>query len=88
MPKEWKDLDGAEKNLDKFKKEWAKLVVEMEPHWKRFLQNPLNPHSYVNLFVEAARISPYLIGHLDSLLYPSTLVLVIYTLVTSTMFIY
>lgn len=76
------DLDGIEKNLDKFKKEWAKLSLEMKPHWKRFFKNPLNLHSYVNLFVESRRISPYLIGHIDSVLYPATLISIIYILVS------
>ena len=76
------DLDGIEKNLDKFKKEWAKLSLEMKPHWKRFFKNPLNSHSYVNLFVESRRISPYLIGHIDSVLYPATLISIIYILVS------
>lgn len=79
MTEEWKDLDGAEKNLDKFKKEWAKLSVEMKPHWKRYFQNPFNLHSYVNLFVETRRSSPYLIGHIDCVLYPA---LIIYILVS------
>jgi hypothetical protein len=75
---EWKDLDGAEKNLDKFKKEWAKLSLEMKPHWKRFFQNPFNVHSYVNLFVESRRISPYLLGHIDSVLYPIVLIIALF----------
>lgn len=74
---EWKDLDGVEKNLDKFRKEWSILRLEMKPHWKRFFQNPFNVHSYVNLFVESRRISPYLIGHIDSILYPTIVVLII-----------
>jgi hypothetical protein len=82
MAEEWKDLDGLEKNLDKFKKEWAKLSLEMKPHWKRFFKNPLNLHSYVNLFVESRRISPYLIGHIDSILYPTALISIIYILVS------
>ena len=74
-----KDLDGIEKNIDKFKKEWVKFSVEMKPHLKRYFKNPLNLHSYVNLFVESRRISPYLTGHVDSILYPS---LIIYILVS------
>jgi len=31
-----KDLDGVEKNIHKFKVEWAKLSTEMKPHWARF----------------------------------------------------
>jgi hypothetical protein len=71
------DLDGIEKNIDKFKKEWAKLKTEMKPHWGRFFKSPIDGHSYVNLFVEARRCSPYLIGHIDAVLYPLLIALLI-----------
>ena len=67
---EWRDLDGAERNIFKFKSEWAKLSEEMKPHWKRFFSSPFDGHSYINLFVEARRCSPYLTGHIDAFLYP------------------
>jgi hypothetical protein len=66
----WEDKDGAARNIDKFKKEWAKLTEEMKPHWSRFFKHPFDGHSYVNVFVESRRISPYLIGHIDAVLYP------------------
>lgn len=69
MTEEWRDLDGIEKNIDKMKKEWAKLSVEMKPHWKRFFKSPFDTHSYVNLFVESRRLCPYLIGHIDAVVY-------------------
>jgi hypothetical protein len=69
MTEEWRDLDGVEKNIDKMKKEWAKLSIEMKPHWKRFFKSPFDTHSYVNLFVESRRLSPYLIGHIDAVFY-------------------
>lgn len=72
------DLDGAEKNLDKFKKEWAKLSTEMKPHWQRFFKHPFDGHSYINLFVESRRISTYLLGHIDAILYPLLIGLIIY----------
>lgn len=81
MPEEWKDLDGAARNIDKFKKEYAKLVKEMKPHWARFFKRPFDGHSYINLFVEARRTSPYLTGHIDAVLYPSLSLLLIYILV-------
>lgn len=65
-----KDLDGVEKNIHKFKLELAKLKEEMKPHLVRFFKSPLDGHSYVNLFVEARRCSPYLTGHIDAFLYP------------------
>jgi hypothetical protein len=70
----WEDKDGVARNIDKFKKEWAKLSTEMKPHWSRFFKHPFDGHSYVNLFVESRRISPYLIGHIDAVLYPVLLI--------------
>ena len=55
-----KDLDGVEKNIHKFKVEWAKLSTEMKPHWARFFKSPFDGHSYVNLFVEAIESGCYL----------------------------
>lgn len=72
------DKDGLEKNIDKFKKEWAKLSEEMKPHWARFFKHPFDGHSYINLFVESRRISPYLIGHIDAVLYPIMIGIIIY----------
>lgn len=72
------DLDGAEKNWHKFKKEYAKLNTEMKPHWARFFKSPFDGHSFVNLFVEARRISPYLTGHIDAVLYPVLIAAVLY----------
>jgi hypothetical protein len=71
----WKDLDGVDKNIQKAKQEWEKLKNEMKPHWGRFFKRPFDTHSYVNLFVESRRISPYLIGHIDAILYPLLIIL-------------
>ena len=70
----WEDKDGVARNIDKFMKEWVKLTEEMKPHWSRFFKHPFDGHSYVNLFVESRRISPYLIGHIDAVLYPVLLI--------------
>lgn len=75
---EWEDLDGWRKNLDKFKKEWVKLTVYLEPDWERFKKSPFDTHSYVNLFVESRRHCPYLIGHIDAVLYPILIVALSY----------
>lgn len=64
------DLDGAAKNWAKFKSECAKLKLALKPEWARFFKSPWDGHSYVNLFVEARRCSPYLTGHIDAVLYP------------------
>lgn len=65
-----RDLDGIEKNLDKLRKEWIKTRDALLPEWRRFLKNPFDGHTYVNLFVEARRVSPYFSGHVDAMLYP------------------
>ena len=72
------DKDGLEKNVEKYKEEWAKVSQEMKPHWKRFFKSPLDTHSYVNLFVEARRVSPYLTGHIDAILYPIMIGLIVF----------
>lgn len=74
----WRDKDGLEKDLDKMGKEWIKLKAEMKPHWIRFFKKPYDGHSFVNLFVESRRISPYFTGHIDSFLYPILIALCIY----------
>lgn len=74
------DLDGIEKNLDKLKKEYAKLRDGMKPHWQRF-KSEKDTHSYVNLFVEAMRLSPYLIGHIDAIAWPVMLALLIWAII-------
>ena len=56
-----KDEDGLKKNLSKFRSEWKLLSIGMVPHWQRMRRPDL--HGYVNLWVEACRISPYLVGH-------------------------
>jgi hypothetical protein len=66
----WEDKDGLEKNIEKMSNEWNKLKKEMKPHWLRFFKRPYDGHSFVNLFVESRRISPYFTGHIDSILYP------------------
>lgn len=68
MP-EWKDEDGWRKNLAKFRSEWKLLRIGMSPQWTRLRQSP-DAHSYVNLYVEAFRLSPYLWGHLAAVAVP------------------
>jgi hypothetical protein len=62
--------NGLAKNLEKLQIEWEDMRVLMRPHIARWKKAPWNMHSYVNLFVEARRISPYLVGHVDAVLYP------------------
>lgn len=63
-------LDKAKTNIRKMKVELQKLSVEMPVHIDRWVERPWDAHAFVNLFVEARRISPYLTGHVDAVLYP------------------
>lgn len=58
----WRDLDGWEKNVSKFKNEFQLHRIGMHPHWKRMKEEP-STHAYVNLFVESVRLAPYTWGH-------------------------
>lgn len=64
-------------NTSKLKEEREILKAYMIPHWERFLKRPFDGHSYVNLFVESRRISPYLTGHVDAVLYPLLIILAV-----------
>lgn len=72
------DMDGWRKNLDKLKKEWSVLSTSLKPEWSRFKRSPFDMHSYVNLFVESRRRCPYLIGHIDAILYPVLILTIVY----------
>lgn len=63
------DDDGWRRNVKKLGSEWRASKIGMQPHWRRFWSEP-DVHAYVNLFVESRRISPYLWGHVDAVLYP------------------
>lgn len=78
MTEAWRDKDGLEKNVEKFTSEWKKLKDAMKPEFVRFLKRPWDVHSYVNLLVESRRCSPYLIGHIDAVLYPILIVAIFY----------
>lgn len=77
MTEQWRDLDGIEKNIDKLSKEWARTRENLKPEWQRFLNRPWDTHTYVNLFVEARRVSPYFSGHVDAVVYPVLIILAI-----------
>ena len=74
--REWKTKMVSQKNIEKFQEEWLILRIGMRPHWKRYKENIFNTHSFVNLFVEARRLSPYITGHVDCILYPTLLLLI------------
>lgn len=64
------DRDGAHRDAVKLLDEAVRVHKEMQPHYDRHFILDKDGHSYTNLFVEAARLSPYLIGHIDSVVWP------------------
>jgi hypothetical protein len=70
-------MDGWRKNWQKFRLDWHLLSVEMPPHFKRWAVKPWDMHAYVNLYVESRRAAPYLVGHIDSVLYPLLIIFII-----------
>ncbi|RLA19355.1 MAG: hypothetical protein DRQ56_05565 [Gammaproteobacteria bacterium] len=62
--------DGLARDLEKMKNEGGLLLDAMGPHWRRWISKPWDGHAYTNLFVEAQRVSPYFMGHIDAVLLP------------------
>ena len=67
--------DGLSRNLHKLRDEIGDTRLILLPHWQRFRNKP-DSHGYVNLWVEASRASPYLIGHIDAIAYPLGMILI------------
>jgi hypothetical protein len=65
--------DGIGRNAARFRLEIKLLRREMSGHWRRWLRRPWDVHAYVNLWVESARIAPYLVGHVYCVLVPALL---------------
>lgn len=66
------DLQKAgrvKRNLIKLRSEWKIVRIALENARKAGSHSP-----YVNSFVEAARASPYFVGHVDAFMYPVLLV--------------
>ena len=63
-------IERAKNNIEKLDEHTDLTNEGMKPHWKRWLKAPWDVHAYVNLFVESRRLSPYLMGHIDAVLYP------------------
>jgi hypothetical protein len=66
--------DGLERNVIKLSAETKRWWEESKEHRLRWLKKPWDMHAYVNMYVESRRISPYLTGHVDAILYPAVLV--------------
>lgn len=57
--------------MTKYREEWAKLSSHMKEVIKKDWKQPERVfHNYVDLFVESARVSPYLMGHVYAILIP------------------
>lgn len=66
------DLQKAgrvKRNLIKLRSEWKIVRIALENARKEGSHSP-----YVNSFVEAARASPYFVGHVDCFAYPLLIV--------------
>ena len=70
--------ESLDTNLRKFRIDWSVLRVEMRSHFERWLKKPWDVHAYVNLYVESRRAAPYLIGHIDSVIYPLLILFIIF----------
>lgn len=57
-----KGMDGAARNFKKMWLEWGTILKGLKPHLERNWWVPFS-HAQVNLPVEAARLSPYWVGH-------------------------
>ena len=64
-------MDGWRRNWRKLQEEWRYTKKRTGEHWERWAKKPWDLHAYVNLYVETRRASPYLMGHIDSVLYPA-----------------
>jgi len=65
------DFDGPMKNAQKLFIGWCAI----RERWALHSTRRGGSHAYVDRFVEAARASPYVVGHVDAVLYPVLLVL-------------
>jgi len=64
-----KNKNGVSKNVEKLATEWPKFVEGLKKpatHWSGV---------WTNKFVEAARSSPYVMGHIDAVAYPLLIIL-------------
>lgn len=61
--------------MTKYREEWDKLYAHMKKTIEKDLQQPKRVlHNYVDLFVESARASPYLMGHFYAIIIPLLLI--------------
>ena len=71
-----KNLDGWRKNYSKFLVDYRKLQQVPDGAPKDWLKKPWDLHAYVDMFVEADRVAPYLMGHIWAVVFPITIFLI------------
>ena len=79
MP-DYEGKNGLRRDLGKLRYEWLILRRSIEPHTARWKKRPWDTHAYVNVLVESARLSPYLIGHIDAFVYPLFIISTLFAL--------
>ena len=58
-------------NGKKYREEWDKLYSHMKTTIKEDMKHPKRVfHNYIDLYVESARASPYIMGHIYAVLIP------------------
>lgn len=66
MSRDLQKAGRVKRNLLKLRSEWKIVRIALENARKEGSHSP-----YVNSFVEAARASPYFVGHVDCFMYPA-----------------
>jgi hypothetical protein len=82
MARNKKDLDGWKKNAQKYKQEYNRLKELPDGHVADWAKQPWNSHHWFDMFVEAERASPYLMGHIWGWYYPLSVIGMTYLWVT------
>jgi len=77
-----KKLDGLKKNESKYKDDYKKLKNLKDGKPSDWLKSPWNSHHWVDMFVEADRAAPYLMGHIWSGYFPISIILMVYLYLT------
>ena len=72
--------DGIRRNITKLKYEWTVVRPVLKSTFLDWIFEPWNLHHFVDMFVETRRASPYLMGHVDSILYTGMLAWMIISL--------
>lgn len=75
-------LDGLEQNNYKFKRDYESLKNLEDGQPSDWLKKPWSSHDWVDMYVEADRTSPYLMGHIWSIYYPVSIILMVYFYIT------